>query len=1204
MRARAAHLRSGRASAVVLVALLALSAPAALGSGSRAPAPVRGSPGLGPGIRTAFVGSSIGTTIAGLAYDPDNGWLFATAPAWNSVVVWNTTSRTVVANLSVGSRPTGISYDSDGGYVLAVDNGTDNVSVLDAAGPTVLGSVPVGTGPVGVWSYPENGTAFVTNYGSSNVSVLKVSTLRDIDSIPVLAYPSAINDGIVLHPSSDQATTIDPVTQAVVHTSRTGSDPVAESGGLVADAGANSLSDVGSAKPVAGVGRDPRGVMDDPVDQAVYVANAGSDNVTVLNASLGTESSLPLGVPLGPMAFDPEGGTVFVAGGAGGAIFALPPYVDSLVGSFAAPQSPNAIALDAPDGLLAVVNSTSANVSLVNLSTHRTELVLHLAGAPANVTFDPRIDRFLVSEPLKSRLVVIDPRTGADQNLGKGLGRPGALAVDNRTGALFVADPSTDRLLEVNASSGSVLGRVPVGREPDVVVFDNASDAILVANSGSASVTIVDPVSDTVRATVAVGQGPDGIAVDPTTGEAFVANFGSANVSELLGSRSAGSIPVGQGPASVAFDSQNTQVYALAERSANLSVFSATNGGLTATVEVPRSSEELLDLADGLLLLGAPTRGALPELAVSRYPLLSAGSFGADLSAVALDPSTNDLLLNFGNALDSANATTGAGLGPFGDFVLSDEHPEPQTAVALLPDPARNVDYAAFRLGPIYILNRTTGAEVATLPVDNAKSLALAPGGGFLFAATSHVVAIVNLTSARIVRNLSLSGDRLAVDPGLGYVYNFGGTGTLNVILLSSMTLIQTIHLSNVPLEGMVAPNGSYLDLLGADNVWAVDLASGAVAWHLSLGPGTAAGFVRDPTTGDLVIGRPAGDELEAIDPTSGRVVEMFAEAEPLVPFGVVAGPAAELLAVASVHDALVWLNLSTLAPVQRVVLLVGYSEPEGDLPVETNTDSPGPPGDGFSGGWGGGTVVGPDTTGLAGGLAVQSGLDEGLALRSGFTCHYPRHGCAIEVPLGSDPVDPVYVTATGDAWVAERGGSVVTVVHLSRLNPHVVANLSVGAAPDALLYDPALGLVYVANGGGSTLSVFDAATMAAGASIPVGPGPDALALDPSSGLLYVADGGGSSVTIVNSSSGRVVANLTVCRGPSTFSPPNAGFLAVACDRSDTLVPIFGTQVGPSVVHGQGPLFFEPAENVDRQPTSVLLIDPDEDSEATLYLGD
>ncbi len=106
-----------------------------------------------------------------------------------------------------------------------------------------------------------------------------------------------------------------------------------------------------------------------------------------------------------------------------------------------------------------------------------------------------------------------------------------------------------------------------------------------------------------------------------------------------------------------------------------------------------------------------------------------------------------------------------------------------------------------------------------------------------------------------------------------------------------------------------------------------------------------------------------------------------------------------------------------------------------------------------------------------------------------------------------------------------------------------VVGNRTPDDLPSGVAVDMATDTVYVANAGANTVSVFDGATCSAmvssgcgqlPAEVPVGPGPLALTIDPISDTVYVANSGGTSISMLDTRRCNA-ARLSDC--PTTAPP-------------------------------------------------------------------
>ncbi len=143
------------------------------------------------------------------------------------------------------------------------------------------------------------------------------------------------------------------------------------------------------------------------------------------------------------------------------------------------------------------------------------------------------------------------------------------------------------------------------------------------------------------------------------------------------------------------------------------------------------------------------------------------------------------------------------------------------------------------------------------------------------------------------------------------------------------------------------------------------------------------------------------------------------------------------------------------------------------------------------------------------------------------------------------------YVTegTSGTFIVAGAGGTPDT----------VVATVTVGAKPRAVLWDSIHDKVFVANYNSASVSVIDGATNQILTTISVGANPYDLCLNTVNGRVYVSNYGGGSVTVIDGATNEVVTTISAGNFPQAmcFNSTN-NYLYVANYRSAMLTVIDG----------------------------------------------
>jgi len=306
------------------------------------------------------------------------------------------------------------------------------------------------------------------------------------------------------------------------------------------------------------VGTSPRlGVAADPTTNRIYVANVGSNNVSVIDGATNTEIDTD---------GNPANGITRVPVGA----------------------APAGVAANPTTNRIYVTNQNSNNVSVVDGATN-TEI--DTDGNPANGI---------------TRIPVGSGPVGVDVN-----------PITNRiyvgnfswgSGSVSVIDGATNTEIDTDGNPANGITRIPVGDRPHEVAVNTVTNRIYVANWGSNNVSVIDGATDTEIDTdgnpangitrIPVGSGPCGVGVNPTTNRIYIGNSGSDDVSVIDGATNTEidtdgnpangvtPIPVGSAPIGVHVNPITNRIYVANQNSDNVSVIDQASNTIIATVPV------------------------------------------------------------------------------------------------------------------------------------------------------------------------------------------------------------------------------------------------------------------------------------------------------------------------------------------------------------------------------------------------------------------------------------------------------------------------------------------------------------------------------------------------------------------------------------------------------------------------------------------
>ncbi len=139
--------------------------------------------------------------------------------------------------------------------------------------------------------------------------------------------------------------------------------------------------------------------------------------------------------------------------------------------------------------------------------------------------------------------------------------------------------------------------------------------------------------------------------------------------------------------------------------------------------------------------------------------------------------------------------------------------------------------------------------------------------------------------------------------------------------------------------------------------------------------------------------------------------------------------------------------------------------------------------------------------------------------------------------------------------YVANGGGNTVSVLDAVDVRPQ--ATVEVGAHPAALATDNHHNAVYVASRGThgyGSVSFLDAETSRVVATVPVSKAPAALAVDPAGQYLYTANSGSNNVSVISIRSRSKIGTVGVGEGPDSLAvSPDGSTLVVANGNSNSV---------------------------------------------------
>jgi YVTN family beta-propeller protein len=244
------------------------------------------------------------------AYDvnPQTEKIYLARPALNSVLVLDGTTLVGSTTVPVGTGPGGLSVNTTTNKIYVANKTSNDISIIDGATNSVITIADPAANPSQVAINPVTNKVYVSHSSSNTISVIDGAT----NAVSTVADPNALNPGpmevntttdkvYVANSDSNNVTLIDGATNSVT-TIAVGTSPsgvtVDEQRNFiyVANAGNSQTGDLGSITVIDGKtnaattltdpkAKNPVAIAANSVTNKIYVANSGSNNVTVINGA-------------------------------------------------------------------------------------------------------------------------------------------------------------------------------------------------------------------------------------------------------------------------------------------------------------------------------------------------------------------------------------------------------------------------------------------------------------------------------------------------------------------------------------------------------------------------------------------------------------------------------------------------------------------------------------------------------------------------------------------------------------------------------------------------------------------------------------------------------------------------------------------------------------------------------------------------------
>ncbi|MCA3763613.1 MAG: fibronectin type III domain-containing protein, partial [Cutibacterium sp.] len=230
-----------------------------------------------------------------------------------------------------------------------------------------------------------------------------------------------------------------------------------------------------------------------PVTNKIYVANASSANVTVIDGATNTTATVAVGASPTDVAVIPATNKVYVAN-FGSANVTVIDGATNTTTTVAAGSAPSAIAVNPVTNKIYVANASSANVTVIDGATNTTTTVA-VGANPFGVGVNPVTNKIYVTNFSSSNVTVIDGVSNTTTTVAVGA-NPLAVTVNPVTNKIYVANQGSNNVTVIDGATNTT-ANVAAGTSPRAVIVNPVTNKVYTANNGGANVTVITPSADT-----------------------------------------------------------------------------------------------------------------------------------------------------------------------------------------------------------------------------------------------------------------------------------------------------------------------------------------------------------------------------------------------------------------------------------------------------------------------------------------------------------------------------------------------------------------------------------------------------------------------------------------------------------------------------------------------------------------------------------
>ena len=293
----------------------------------------------------------------------------------------------------------------------------------------------------------------------------------------------------------------------------------------------------------------PTGVSVNPNTNRIYVANHGSNTVSVIDGDTNfVIATVPIGDGPHGLSVNPNTNRIYVANHGswpwGTTVSVIDGDTNTVIATVPVGIRPVGIAVNANTNRIYVTNFESNTISVIDGITNTVSATVAVGSGPHGISVNPITNRIYVGIYWGSSVDVIDGDTNT-VIASVPVGSPVAgIAVNPVTNHIYATNHHSTTVAVVDGTTNTMIDWVEVGSQPHGIAVNSNTNRIYVANYASSDVAVIDGFTNVVTDTIPVGGIAVGAGVNPNTDHTYIAVHSQNMVSVIVSTAPQNQAPV------------------------------------------------------------------------------------------------------------------------------------------------------------------------------------------------------------------------------------------------------------------------------------------------------------------------------------------------------------------------------------------------------------------------------------------------------------------------------------------------------------------------------------------------------------------------------------------------------------------------------------------------------------------------------------